>query len=159
MSMYSIVMGENLFAKSLASMIFQTHEVTFGRIRDAWVEDHGEDLLIRVHTRNGGGNREGQAEAINSMRAHPWYVRDEDLDYDNTYADFYFRPNLVDLRRTLDAKINGREHEYQSLSDDEKDEVIANVKELFVKIAQPPVDVGALWVEAVERLKQMDLGS
>ena len=24
------------------------------------------------------------------MRAHPWFFQDADMEYDNTYADFYF---------------------------------------------------------------------
>ena len=62
-----------------------------GRFRDAWVE-RGEDdqPVIAIYTRNGGPNREGQAEAIESMRANTHYLSDKDDTFDNTYATFYF---------------------------------------------------------------------
>lgn len=62
-----------------------------GRFRDAWVE-RGKDNqpVIAIYTRNGGPNREGQAEAIESMRANPHYLSDKDDTFDSTYATFYF---------------------------------------------------------------------
>jgi hypothetical protein len=63
-----------------------------GRFRDMWAEVDTEGKLhYRVYTRNGGGNREDQEEAIARMRAHPLYERDEDDTFDSTYASFWFR--------------------------------------------------------------------
>lgn len=63
-----------------------------GRFRDSWVE-RGEDgkPVFAIYTRNGGGNRERQAEPIASMRANEYYLRDADDTFDETYATFYFR--------------------------------------------------------------------
>lgn len=64
-----------------------------GRFRDAWVEkdSDGKTPIFAVYTRNGGGNREDQAEAITRMQEHPLYLRDADDEFDYTYATFYFR--------------------------------------------------------------------
>lgn len=77
-----------------------------GRFRDAWVE-RGEDgePVIAIYTRNGGGNREhwdGVTEAgpgcdctgciaTHQLPAEPLYLRDQDDEFDSTYATFYFR--------------------------------------------------------------------
>ena len=85
------------------------------RFRDAYAikTDAGEYFVV-IHTRTGGGNRdyyENEESCRSSypdyfeegkesewpagpwndeLRAHPNYVRDEDDDFDSTYADFYF---------------------------------------------------------------------
>ncbi|MFA5133067.1 MAG: hypothetical protein WC444_07110 [Candidatus Paceibacterota bacterium] len=46
---------------------------------------------ICVHTRTGGGNREYYAEANNELRKNPYYLCDEDDDFDCTYANFWFK--------------------------------------------------------------------
>lgn len=62
-----------------------------GRFRDMWVERDAEgELHYRVYTRNGGGNRKDQHEAIGRMHAHPLYERDADDTFDSTYASFWF---------------------------------------------------------------------
>jgi len=80
------------------------------RDRGTWFEKSSEDelndgeYLIVLHTRQGGGNRECYCEtgddshepgclAANNeeLESHPQYFRDEDDDFDSTYANFYFR--------------------------------------------------------------------
>lgn len=63
-----------------------------GRLKDGWIErdpEHG--LLVRLITRNGGGNRRDYAAQISRLRAHPLFVRDADSPFDKTYASFWFR--------------------------------------------------------------------
>ena len=56
-----------------------------------------------VHTRNGGGNREGYWPI--GIEDHPNYIGDQDDDFDPTYADIYFslpdahRDHLIALAR------------------------------------------------------------
>lgn len=67
-----------------------------------------EPLVLRVHTRNGGGNREcwhdedavtdehglvdGCVGCTNEkLQQHPWYLTDRDDRFDCTYADFLFQ--------------------------------------------------------------------
>lgn len=87
MSMYNAVLGENAFSGVLLSMLgFQTRG-EIPRYRDCWW--NGEH--IAVHTRVGGGNRNDYVERIVSMQMHEGYVKDEDDDYDHTFATFYYK--------------------------------------------------------------------
>lgn len=106
MSLYNMIHGFN----PLAGVLMRILDVTPDRIprfRDCYF--NGEHIVI--YTRTGGGNRE-YYESLESCKANypenfgvpdepsgPWnddlralpgYVRDEDDDYDSTYANFYF---------------------------------------------------------------------
>lgn len=104
MSFYNMVHGYNSLAPLVLAMLgISTRDVP--RFRDAFYD--GEYLCI--YTRTGGGNRdtyENKARAMETypeyntdyegpwnedLRALPGYVRDEDDDYDCTYATFYFK--------------------------------------------------------------------
>lgn len=170
--LYSAIFGEHPDAKMVKTIIVRTIEgademasnvdagAFFGRYRDAWLEHHGDVVLARVHTRNGGGNREAQAEAIEAMRAHPWYLNDEDDEFDPTYADFYF---LVDLEAVgeLAAQDIRTLHEAapdipfpEGLTMEDAQEAVRAVARLsIVQAAIDPVDNGARWAEAIERAK------
>lgn len=124
--LYNSVMGQHPLAPALVGVL-QGYEprTRFGRFRDAWPErdpENPEKILIRVHTRNGGSNRQDHQAEILSMRAHPWYHHDADMDWDNTYADFYFEVKDEDLTHMLGH------------------------------IATDPVDVPARWREAIDKL-------
>lgn len=150
MSMYNIMHGENPAGRSLLGVLEVRASFNVGRYRDAWVEIDGDRPIIRVHTRNGGGNRdcycpaEMQREdkhkdgcltlAIESMQQHPWYLRDADDDFDFTYADFYFAPDLEWL--VTERGDEGR--------------IIA---ETIVRWAEPPIDMGARWKAALDAIK------
>lgn len=125
MSLYNAVFGQNPAGPALVDLVHQAQPIEVGRFRDAWVEHEGDDLLIRVHTRNGGGNREDYDDP--SMQAHPWYVRDEDDDFDSTYADYWFRPDLTALE--------------------------PDVARALVEMAQAPVDMTARWTAAIEAIR------
>jgi hypothetical protein len=51
----------------------------------------GEDPVIVVYTRNGGGNRDDYAETTDRLQAHPFYIEDYDDDFDRTYASYVFQ--------------------------------------------------------------------
>jgi len=99
--LYNALFGMNPAADVILGAIGLTRGDT-GRFRDAFVAN-GE---IAVYTRNGGGNRmcvnEGDgtdcgdpacyACAIeHRLPKHPLYLRDEDDDFDATYATIYFK--------------------------------------------------------------------
>lgn len=135
MSLYNLVHGENAAGPALVALLQSIQPFDVGRYRDAWVEVDGDKPVIRVHTRNGGGNRECWCEspehhclvdAIESMQAHPWYVKDEDDDFDYTYADFYFAVDLAAIK--------------------------PDTARAVVALAQPPVDVGARWQAAIDAI-------
>lgn len=110
MSLYNMLFGLNEAAPVLLAVLNLTPSAV-GRFRDAYLDG---DMIV-VHTRNGGGNREcycrdyardedtptveweGETHRehclpyINDCLArHPQYLRDEDDDFDCTYADFFF---------------------------------------------------------------------
>jgi hypothetical protein len=128
MGLYNAIFGENPLGWVLVYLLQAIQPMEVGRYRDAWVERQVDQdlLLIRVHTRNGGGNREDQAEAIESMQAHPWYVSDADDDFDYTYADFYFKPDVANLDPTI--------------------------LDTLATAAIEPVDVGAKWQAAIDAI-------
>lgn len=88
-----------------------------GRFRDAFIAD-GE---VAVYTRNGGGNREHYdydkdltagvdcrctgCVMSDVIPRHPLYLRDEDDDFDSTYATIYYRipDDHAELLRGLDT--------------------------------------------------------
>lgn len=47
---------------------------------------------IVIHTRTGGGNRDDYEEENDHLTTLPGYVRDDDDDFDCTYANFYYLP-------------------------------------------------------------------
>jgi len=46
--------------------------------------------LILIHTRTGGGNREGYLEQNDKLTQNKYYIEDEDEVFDCTYANFWF---------------------------------------------------------------------
>jgi hypothetical protein len=125
--MYNVIFGENPAGKSLVELLQTVQPVEVGRYRDAWVERKGDSLAIRVHTRNGGGNRESYDDP--SMQAHPWYICDEDDSFDSTYADYWFRIDVEAISK-----------EYPEL-------VTA-----LMNMAVEPVDMPARWKAAIDKL-------
>jgi hypothetical protein len=58
-----------------------------------------DDGKILIHTRTGGGNREYYESENEALRANPYFLHDEDDDFDCTYANFWYRipPEHADL--------------------------------------------------------------
>jgi hypothetical protein len=123
--LYTVVHGKNKFADALVVMLQAIAPFETGRFRDAWVEMQGDAVIVRLHTRNGGGNRPDYVSQIESMRAHPWFWHDADMSYDTTYADFYFCVP--------------------------PDDVYFKFLEM---IAVEPVDMSAKWQEAIAALER-----
>ena len=105
--LYNLVFGENDKSDILLRAIGLSKS-DFYRYRDAYLS---EDRNIAVYTRGGGGNRECYCDGVddnheescvvpiqNKLRESPYYIRDEDDNFDNTYATFYFKvPEKVDF--------------------------------------------------------------
>lgn len=111
MGLYNMLFGTNPVAPVILAALDLTAQ-DVGRFRDAFVSDG----KIAVYTRNGGGNREcwndGQADCSCPgciievhLPRHPYYLRDEDDDFDHTYATIYFRfpPEHAELLSALDG--------------------------------------------------------
>jgi len=101
MSMYNALFGQNPHADILLG-ILGLSKGDVGRFRDCYVDELDGEQVIAVYTRNGGGNRECWEDDDNDgcdcpgcvisycLPDHPNYLRDEDDDFDCTYATIYF---------------------------------------------------------------------
>lgn len=99
MSLYNMMFGTNPLA-GVALEALQLSPDDIPRFRDAYFDAEENHLVI--YTRTGGGNREyyGGPDGYDNadyegpfnedLEAHPNYLRDEDDDFDSTYAYFYF---------------------------------------------------------------------
>lgn len=87
MSFYNMLFGRNPAAELLMAMLNLTPS-DVGRFRDCYTNNDGTEII--VFTRNGGGNREYYQGVLDALAKHPNYIRDEDEDYDCTYASIYF---------------------------------------------------------------------
>jgi len=122
-SLYELVFkpDEGRCAVVLFSLGFVTADV--GRFRDAWAEIRDGQPVFAIYTRNGGGNRQDQAEGIRRMQSHDLYVADTDDQFDSTYATFYF---------TMPPEV---------------------VEKVGVENIQEHVDTDARWLAAIEAMK------
>lgn len=86
MSLYNSLFGFH----PLASLVLHAlGSPSIQRFRDAWVDVTTKEMVVL--TRTGGGNREEYLDANTALAKHELYIRDEDDDFDATYARFYFR--------------------------------------------------------------------
>lgn len=93
MSLYNMLFGMNPDTDKLMTLLGKS-PADFGRFRNCYLEDG----YIVVHTRCGGGNREGYEDMFDEISQHPWYSHDQDQDFDCTYADIFFKiPEGIDL--------------------------------------------------------------
>lgn len=104
--LYNLVMRDGGEVKRGTILLAMLDNPPVARFRDAWVENHDGEPVIAVYTRQGGGNRECYCDEYDgpghpdeqtscgsneALQAHPMYLRDEDDEFDCTYATFYFR--------------------------------------------------------------------
>lgn len=104
MSLYNLIAGRNPSTAQFMQLLGK-NTADFGRFRDVYIDN---DYIV-VHTRCGGGNREDYIDMFEEMEMHPWYSHDEDCDFDNTYANLYFRipdDQSQTLIKLLDSGIN-----------------------------------------------------
>lgn len=101
MSFYNLLFGENRLSDVLLKMLDLDRE-SVGRFRDCYLQDG----KIAVYTRNGGNNRDcwnyGEENAYSEkcdcpgciityrLPKNPYYLWDEDDEFDSTYATIYF---------------------------------------------------------------------
>jgi len=113
MSFYDIMNnGSNENAHKLLKLIGLTKE-SFPRYRDTSLWNNNTE--IRVLTRVGGGNREEYQSNIDELKKNEYYLRDEDDNFDSTYAYIFFKvpdqylESVKDIRtdeRTIEQKTN-----------------------------------------------------
>lgn len=120
MNMYNMIFGSNVFAPMLLEML-GTNEDSIPRFRDCYIREG----YIVIFTRTGGGNRDWyeSQERFNyefpdeeyegpfneDLMKLPGYAFDRDDDFDNTYAEFFFKPS-EECQKLIDqlSAVNGR---------------------------------------------------
>ena len=124
MSLYNMVNGVQPATFIILPMLGK-HPDEYPRFRDCFVgkvhsdddqdqfgipvHKHGDEMLISVYIRVGGGNREDYKSEIDKLKAMPEYVEDFDDDFDSTFATFVFRVPKdfeSDFKLIKDGKIN-----------------------------------------------------
>lgn len=135
---YNVIFGRNPATPALIVLAGFRPPLPELRLRDAFLERHGDEPLIHVYTRIGGPNRDTHSEAWVVMRAMPNYVRDADDEYDPTYAGIWFRPtwDIFDSPEPMDPT--------------EKQEAI----DMILSRCIDPVDTAAMWAAGIEALAQ-----
>lgn len=133
MSLYNMVFGHHPLAGFCLHMLDATTD-DFGRFRNGWIEKHGDEYLIAIYTRCGGGNRDEYAGTIAGLQSRPDYVRDFDDNFDCTYATFLFRPDLT------------------KANDLAKEAGLASWEELASKFVEKAPGGPPDWLEAIARI-------
>lgn len=89
--LYSLTCDVNPYGPLLVKLVGLDIEwlVKNCRFRDAYPTK--DRLGIVIFTRIGGGNRSAYKHAIYTLQSKDNYVKDEDWDFDSTYAEFTFR--------------------------------------------------------------------
>lgn len=85
MSLYNMLFGKNPDTAPILAAL-NLSEGMIERFRDVWIDE--DENRIVIYTRTGGGNREYYQNEV--LTSHPLYIRDEDDDFDSTYAKYYF---------------------------------------------------------------------
>ncbi len=118
MSFYDIMNnGSNENAHKLLNLIGLTKD-SFPRYRDTSLWNNNTE--IRVLTRAGGGNREEYQSHIDELKKNEYYLRDEDDNFDSTYAYIFFKVPDKYLEAVKDIKTDERTME-QKTNDTLKD--------------------------------------
>ena len=103
MSLYNMFFGKNANTEIILA-ILELKENDIERFRDCGFEDGG----IYIYTRTGGNNRDDYPNE--KLTSNPYYLGDEDDDYDCTYATFHFKfPEEIkdDCEKFKNVKENG----------------------------------------------------
>jgi hypothetical protein len=87
MSTYNLAMGTSPLA-SLCLALLGIDPKTAPRLRDAWVSDDGERIIVL--TRTGGGNRSSYEEENAKLTQVEGFIADHDDIRDNTFAHFVY---------------------------------------------------------------------
>jgi hypothetical protein len=90
MSLYNMVCGNNPLYNLYLAMIGVEFD-SIPRFRDVWVKMEGDKPLVVIHTRTGGGNREGYLIENAGLTRNENYLFDCDDSFDSTFADFTYR--------------------------------------------------------------------
>lgn len=86
MSLYNLLFGKNPSTEIILALI-GLKENDVQRFRDCGIDFENKQIFI--YTRTGGGNRWDYPNE--KLTSNPYYIYDEDDDFDSTYATYYFK--------------------------------------------------------------------
>lgn len=87
MSLYNRLFGENPDATALLGML-SLRRLDFDRYRDVYLNKGGTRIIVVA--RIGGKNRKVHKETIKKIKKNPFFAKDYDDKFDNTFAYFEF---------------------------------------------------------------------
>lgn len=88
MSLYNMVHGFNPLSLELMGVLGIDYK-TVERFRDACISKYKGEFVIRIFCRTGGPNRAHHKNTV--LVDHSLYLADEDDQFDDTYAYYYFK--------------------------------------------------------------------
>lgn len=154
MSLYNMLFGKNPNTTTILAAL-NLREGMIERFRDVWLDEDENHIVI--YTRTGGGNREYYPNKV--LTSHPLYIRDEDDDFDSTYAKYYFAmPNLETVQppeslraQTVDVITDALENGIEdAVGLDEACRTACRVMELVCKYVEKhgniALSVGSEWM-------------
>jgi hypothetical protein len=144
-----MLFGVNAFSSTLLQMLGTTPN-KIPRYRDCFLSKDGTEIII--YTRTGGGNREAYEVENESLRLIPGFKRDEDDDFDCTYASFFFEvpehfKAQVTLIKDMGAITNPIERWKQLLED------LKNDKDASSPSVQRALEVGKDILSKIEAIR------
>lgn len=129
MSLYNMLSGVNPATFFILPMLGEKHPDEYPRFRDCFVSEENE---IHVYTRVGGGNRNcGYGEE--ELQSHPNFLRDEDDEFDTTYATYVFCVP-EDWKNDFELITSNRIKEISQAYKDRLYKVYPKLKETFDKL-------------------------
>lgn len=151
MSLYNLVNGIQMATFFVLPMLGK-HPDEYPRFRDCFmgkvftdgelneykipVKKHGNEELISVYTRVGGGNRNDYEKEIVQLKLMPEYVSDFDDNFDSTFATFVFNvPDKFkdDFHKIKEGRILDTSQEYKDILYKVYPKLKEKFDELFIK--------------------------
>lgn len=140
-SLYNAMFGVNPQADLLLKMLHLDGDKKSctGRFRDIFLNADGTKIIL--YTRNGGGNREEYQWVFDDFKKlHPYYIRDWDDDFDNTFAYIEFNVPPEYLKETK-ALATGKEplsisDKFKQFDEDMKNGVDNEVTQRAMKVGE-----------------------
>lgn len=139
MSLYNMVLGFDPMAPVLLTMLrLDARQVP--RFRDCWWT--GKHIVLL--TRTGGGNRVEYESANEELRKLPTFVRDQDNEFDSTFAEFYYKvpdnlqwvvPQLVVQTKSMRERFYEALDKFNDPAKANDPQITAFSKELIGRIA------------------------
>jgi hypothetical protein len=110
------------------------------RFRDASFAKDGDQHVLHIFCRTGGGNREDYPNT--TLTSHPLYLRDEDDEYDCTYAHYYFKIPQSVLDELAEQKLSLDDVTDTETLQDKTDAAIAAIKSAPISTPKTPGEDG-----------------